>query len=89
MSFKKCPGSMGFSQPKIEVVRCPRCGGDAEIWSDEADGKCRGCGRTVCRTSAASCLDWCKHARECLGDEAHAKYLALKARSRKESPEQP
>ena len=47
MSFKRCPGSMAFAQPKIEIVRCPHCGDDAEVWTDEAEGKCRKCGKPL------------------------------------------
>ncbi len=85
MSFKRCPGSMAFAQPKIELVRCPTCGDDAEVWTDEAEGKCAKCGGTVCRTTTQSCIDWCKYARDCLGDEAHKKYQDMKTRLRKES----
>ncbi|MEI6564090.1 MAG: hypothetical protein WCO42_07275 [bacterium] len=85
MSFKRCPGSMSFTQPKIELVRCPHCGEDAEVWSDEADGKCSKCGHTVCRTATQSCIDWCKYAKECLGDEEHKRYQDLKTRLRKET----
>ena len=85
MSFKRCPGSMAFAQPKIEIVRCPHCGEDAEVWTDEAEGKCRACGRSVCRTVTQSCIDWCKYARECLGDEGHKKYQDMKSRLRKET----
>jgi len=85
MSFKRCPGSMSFTQPKIELVRCPNCGDDAEVWSDEADGKCAKCGHTVCRTTSQSCIDWCKYAKECLGDEEHKRYQDMKTRLRKET----
>lgn len=85
MSFKRCPGSMAFAQPKIEIVRCPHCGDDAEVWTDEAEGKCRNCGRLVCRTVTQSCIDWCKYARDCLGDEGHKKYQDMKTRLRKEA----
>ncbi|OGV72513.1 MAG: hypothetical protein A2340_04415 [Lentisphaerae bacterium RIFOXYB12_FULL_60_10] len=72
-------------QPKIELVRCPHCGKDAEVWSDEAEGKCTECGQSVCRTTTQSCIDWCKYARECLGDEGHKKYQDMKTRLRKEA----
>ena len=85
MCFKRCPGSMAFAQPKIEIVRCPHCGDDAEVWTDEAAGKCRKCGRPVCRTVTQSCIDWCKYARDCLGDEGHKKYQDMKTRLRKET----
>jgi len=85
MSFKRCPGSMSFTQPKIELVRCPHCGEDAEVWSDEAGGKCAKCGHAVCRTTTQSCIDWCKYACECLGAEEHKRYQNLKTRMRKET----
>lgn len=85
MSFKRCPGSMAFAQPKIEIVRCPHCGDDAEVWTDEAEGKCRKCGGTVCRTTTQSCIDWCKYARDCLGDDGLKKYQDMKTRLRKET----
>ncbi|GEM_PF-1726241 len=68
---------MAFAQPKIELVRCPSCGNDAELWTDEADGTCTQCGKVVCRTTTQSCLDWCKYARECLGEEGHQKYQEM------------
>jgi len=71
---------MSFTQPKIELVRCPHCGEDAEVWSDESDGKCAKCGQKVCRTTTQSCIDWCKYARECLGDEEHKRYQDMKTR---------
>ncbi len=76
---------MSFTQPKIELVRCPHCGEDAEVWSDEADGKCAKCGKTVCRTTTQSCIDWCKYASECLGADEHKRYQDMKTRLRKES----
>lgn len=76
---------MSFTQPKIELVRCPHCGEDAEVWSDEADGKCGKCGKTVCRTTTQSCIDWCKYASECLGADEHKRYQDMKTRLRKET----
>lgn len=76
---------MSFTQPKIELVRCPHCGDDAEVWSDEADGKCAKCGKPVCRTTTQSCIDWCKYAKECLGVDEHKRYQDMKTRLRKES----
>ena len=85
MSFKRCPGSSSFAQPSIELVPCPSCGGEAEIWSDEPTGTCDACGRTITRTSTQSCLDWCKYARECLGEEKYKQYQNLKSTVRKEA----
>jgi hypothetical protein len=85
VSFRRCPGSASFTQPKIELVRCPYCGGDAEVWSDEPEGRCTACGRTICRTNTQSCIDWCKYARECLGDEKYKNYQNTKSTVRKEA----
>jgi hypothetical protein len=54
-----------------------------EIWSDEATGKCTDCGTVVIRTETQSCVDWCKYARDCLGDEKYKKYGEMKAAMRK------
>ena len=85
MGFKRCPGSVAFTKPKIELVRCPNCGTDVEVWSDEAEGKCPGCSRPVCRTHTQSCIDWCKYAPECLGDTEFKRYQDLKTRLRKDA----
>jgi hypothetical protein len=85
MSFKRCPGSLSFAQPKIELVRCAKCGEDAEVWTDEASGKCSKCGEIVCRTTTQSCIDWCKYAKECLGADEHKRYQDMKTRLRKET----
>ena len=81
--MKRCPGSLSFSQPKIEMIPCPDCGADVEIWSDEATGQCPKCSRTVIRTASQSCVDWCRYAVECLGDEKFKKYGEMKAALRK------
>lgn len=85
MSFKRCPGSTAFAQPKIEIVRCLHCGSDVEVWSDEADGVCPACGQTVIRTHRQSCVDWCKYARECLGEQKYKKYQDTKSCLRKDA----
>lgn len=74
MNFK-CPGSQNFSQPHPESIKCPFCGEDTEIWTDEVQAKCHKCKKTVFREQGQSCLDWCKYARECVGDEQYNKYM--------------
>ncbi len=81
--FKRCPGSLVFMQPKPDTIPCVACGADTEIWSDEAEGKCPSCGATVVRYASQSCVDWCKHARECLGEDKYKQYGAMKAAMRK------
>jgi DNA-directed RNA polymerase subunit RPC12/RpoP len=86
VGFKRCPGSVAFTQPKIELARCPHCGSDAaEVWSDEAEGRCPACGGKVVRTASQSCVDWCKYAEECLGRETYRQYQDTKSAMRKDA----
>ena len=71
----KCPGSQKFSQPEPEEINCPSCGEKIEIWTDESKTKCPKCKKTVTREKPPACLDWCKYAKECVGEEVYKKYL--------------
>jgi len=74
----KCPGSQNFSQPKPENVLCPFCGNDIEMWTDEAKATCQKCKKTIFRNGGATCLDWCKYAKQCVGERVYKKYLENK-----------
>ena len=67
MTFK-CPGQ-DSRKLRVELYKCPGCGAEVEIFSDEARVKCHKCGEFVHREKAPSCIDWCASARECLGEE--------------------
>lgn len=73
----ECPGSKPFKQPHPDMVKCPFCGHEVEIWSDEFQAVCDKCGKTVSR-GGQSCLDWCKEARACVGEEIYQKYVKNK-----------
>ena len=62
-------------QPAPEIFTCPDCGGEVEIWTDELRGTCPQCSRTVLKESTQSCLDWCKYAKECVGDETYGRHM--------------
>jgi len=72
----KCPGSQIFSQPYPEEKRCPVCGYDVEIWSDETKTVCPQCKTTIRREMQMGCLSWCRYAKECVGGEVYNKYIA-------------
>ncbi|MFH1848332.1 MAG: HD domain-containing protein [Candidatus Omnitrophota bacterium] len=74
----KCPGSQFFNQPKPEAINCPRCGYEVEIWSDEIKTTCPGCKKTVMRATEATCLDWCRYAKDCAGDQIYSVYIKNK-----------
>ena len=75
----ECPGSERFKQPKPEYLKCPSCGEEVEIWSDEAQATCHKCKARVSRKDSTSCLDWCKYAKKCIGTEKYNTYLKNKS----------
>lgn len=83
MGFKVCPGSSSFAQPTPESVACPDCGAEVEIWSDEATGECPACKKAVIRQATQSCIDWCRYAQQCLGDEKFRQYGDMRAAMKK------
>jgi hypothetical protein len=72
-----CPGADRFKKPVPEEMACYFCGEELEIWSDEFEVKCTKCGKTVSRPGQ-SCLDWCKAAKECVGEEVYERYMKNK-----------
>ncbi len=68
---KSCPGSRTIREPRPEEINCPGCGIAVEIWTDELKATCPGCGDKVYRAQQASCIDWCPHARDCVGPEVY------------------
>ena len=81
---KSCPGSKGIRQPTPEYINCPDCGAEVEIWTDELKATCRMCGGKVFRAQQASCIDWCPHAKECIGPEVYERLRP----GRQEEPEE-
>ena len=64
----KCPGQ-DFRNLRVSLHKCPGCGAEVEIFSDEVKMKCRKCGQMVYPGKMPSCIDWCTSARQCLGEE--------------------
>jgi hypothetical protein len=74
MDHQFCPGAKILRQPQPEMFDCPDCGEEVEIWTDEIRGVCSNCGRAVFRDGYMSCLEWCKFAEDCIGEEAYDRY---------------
>jgi rRNA maturation protein Nop10 len=66
--YSKCPGQ-DMRNLRVSVHKCPNCGAEVEIFSDEMRAKCQKCGKYVLREKVPSCIEWCASARECLGEE--------------------
>ncbi|MFC1859990.1 hypothetical protein ACFLYC_00215 [Chloroflexota bacterium] len=52
----KCPGQ-DFRNLRVSLHRCPECGAEAEIFSDEIRVKCQKCAEMVYRGNMPSCID--------------------------------
>jgi len=85
MDHTVCPGAKQLRQPKTEIFECPNCGEEVEIWSDEIKGNCPNCNTTVTRDGMnISCVEWCKYAKDCLGEDLVNQYMENKAVTLKE-----
>ena len=76
--------------PTIEEKICPQCGNVIEIFSTDTEVACDHCG-FMAYNDALSCVQWCKYARQCVGDEMYEHLMAIaeaqKARRRAELEE--
>lgn len=80
MALDFCPGAQKFRQPEPENIKCPVCKQEVEIWTDEFQVTCPNCKNKIFRQQeGASCLDWCKYAKECVGDTTYNIYMQNKA----------
>lgn len=83
----RCPGRMN-SQAAVDSIEvpCPKCGREVEIFGDEQKVHCR-CGQWVFREALPTCAQWCRAAKQCLGEVgglASALQEAQEAPDRKE-----
>lgn len=70
----KCPGQ-DFRNLTSSSYKCPNCGNQVEIFSDESRYKCSKCGEMVYREQTPSCIAWCASARQCLGEEKWKEFI--------------
>ncbi|MDD5509950.1 MAG: hypothetical protein PHI12_03980 [Dehalococcoidales bacterium] len=64
----KCPGQ-DMRNLRAAIYKCPNCGNEVEMFSDELRIKCKQCGQYVYQEQVSSCIEWCASARQCLGEE--------------------
>jgi transposase len=71
-----CPGAAKLrGTPTITDKICPECGREIELFSIDAYVKCD-CG-FVAYNDAQSCINWCKYARECVGDDIYERLTGV------------
>jgi len=76
--FDGCPGAAAIKgAPTLKEKVCPNCGGIIEMFSSDSHVQCK-CG-FVAYNDIQSCVRWCAHARECVGDEAYEAIMKPKA----------
>lgn len=76
--FSQCPGSSNIRTPFPSYKKCPQCGEEVEIWSNELKTKCTHCGETVFKENVPSCIEWCQYAEECIGEEKYKQLVGTK-----------
>ena len=64
----KCPGQ-DMRNLRAAMYKCPNCGNEVEMFSDELRIKCKKCGQYVYKEQVPSCIEWCAPVRQCLGEE--------------------
>ena len=78
-------GCQGKSRtPTIEEKICPQCGHTIEIFSTDTEVACENCGFVV-YNDALSCVQWCKYARQCVGDAMYEQMMQIAARQKEEA----
>ena len=68
-----CPGSANLKTPTLATRKCPQCGEEIEIFSNEVSATCGRCGFVV-YNDQASCIRWCRYAEECVGPDIVRKF---------------
>ncbi len=68
--FSKCPGAANIRRPTIKTKDCPECAYEVEVFSDEVQVKCPGCGFII-YNNVQSCIQWCRYAIECVGEDKY------------------
>jgi NADH pyrophosphatase NudC (nudix superfamily) len=70
-----CPGTANLRTPTLSIKKCPRCGEEVELFSNDVSVKCSTCGFEV-YNDILSCVQWCRYAKECVGEETYTKIMA-------------
>ena len=64
--------------PTIHEKICPRCGNTIEIFSVDTEVACDRCG-FVAYNDTLTCVQWCRYARRCVGDEMYRRMMEIAA----------
>ena len=70
--------------PTIEDRICPNCGNPIEIFSTDTVVACDKCG-FVGYDDKLSCVQWCKYAKQCVGEETYEKLMIIARRNQEKA----
>ena len=62
--------------PTIIEKICPQCGNEIELFSIDTQMPCEHCG-FVAYNDTLSCVQWCAHAKECVGEEMYEQMMQI------------
>jgi hypothetical protein len=78
-----CPGAANLRTPTLSIKKCPQCGEEVEVFSNDVSVACSNCGFVV-YNDIMTCVQWCKYAKECVGEETYDKIMSqMKAQGQK------
>ena len=69
--------------PTIIEKTCPCCGEMIELFSIDTQMPCENCG-FVAYNATLSCVQWCAHAKECVGEEMYNAMMEIVKNQQKE-----
>ena len=67
--------------PTIEDRICPNCGNPVEIFSTDTEVTCEKCGFVI-YNDKLSCVQWCKYAKQCVGEEVYNNLMEIARRNK-------
>ena len=60
---------------------CPNCGNIIELFSIDTEVACDKCG-FVAYNDTLSCVQWCKYAKQCIGEEMYEAMMEIAKRQK-------
>ena len=85
MMIEGCQGKP--RTPTIHEKVCPQCGSIIELFSIDTQVPCDNCG-FIAYNDTLSCVQWCEHARKCVGDEMYEQMIKIAAMQKEKAAEQ-
>lgn len=84
MLFEGCQGKP--RTPTIHEKICPKCGNVIELFSIDTEVACDNCG-FVAYNDTLSCVQWCKYAKQCVGEAMYSHMMEISALQKKNREE--